>query len=66
MLLGKPVENMDLSSDAYHRFLEGLKPYNTRIMYYKELLRNAEALYGEFLNAHEDAASLSKLIEEIS
>ena len=66
MLLGKPVENLDLASSEYQRFLNSLKPLNARIMYYSELLRNAEVLYRDFLVAHEDAASLSNLIEEIS
>ncbi len=66
LLLGKPVAGMAIPSSAYTNFLESLKPYHCRIMYYKELLKNAESLYGEFLEAHEEASSLSRLIEEIS
>lgn len=65
-LVGKPISNLDITSNAYRAFVESIKPYHARIMYYKELLRNAEILYRDFLNAHEDAASLTKLIEEIS
>ena len=66
LLVGKPIGGMTLSSPEYTRFLESLKPYHCRIMYYKELLRNAETLYADFLKAHEKASSLSRLIEEIS
>lgn len=52
--------------DAHRVFVDSIKPYHARIMYYKELLRNAEILYRDFLDAHEDAASLTELIEEIS
>lgn len=65
-LVGKPISNLDMISDAYNAFIESIKPFHARIMYYKELLRNAEILYRDFLCAHEDAASLTKLIEEIS
>ena len=65
-LVGKTISNLDITSNAYRVFVESIKPYHARIMYYKELLRNAEILYRDFLNAHEDAASLTKLIEEIS
>lgn len=65
-LVGKPIGNLDMSSASYQAFVESIKPYHARIMYYKELLRNAEVLYRDFLNVHEEAASLTKLIEEIS
>lgn len=65
-LVGRPIGNLDMTSDAYRAFVESIKPFHARIMYYKELLRNAEILYQDFLYAHEDAASLTKLIEEIS
>lgn len=65
-LVGKTISNLDITSNAYHAFVDSIKPYHARIMYYKELLRNAEILYRDFLDAHEDAASLTKLIEEIS
>ena len=66
MLVGEPIGRMDRSSKPYYNFVESIKPYHARIMYYSELLHNAELLYGEFLNAHEGAASLLKVIEEIS
>lgn len=65
-LVGKTISNLDITFNAYRAFVESIKPYHARIMYYKELLRNAEILYRDFLDAHEDAASLTKLIEEIS
>lgn len=65
-LVGKTISNLDMTSDAYRAFVESIKPFHARIMYYKELLRNAEIQYRDFLYAHEDAASLTKLIEEIS
>lgn len=65
-LVGKTIGNLDITSGAYQKFIESIKPYHARIMYYKELLRNAEILYRDFLDIHEDAASLTKLIEEIS
>lgn len=65
-LVGKTISNLDITSNAYRAFVDSIKPYHARIMYYKELLRNAEILYRDFLDAHEDAASLTKLIEEIS
>lgn len=65
-LVGKTISNLDITSNAYRAFADSIKPYHARVMYYKELLRNAEILYRDFLNAHEDAASLTKLIEEIS
>lgn len=66
VLLGKPVNNLDLTSEVYSAFLESIKAYHCRVMYYTELLKNAEVLYADFLQAHENASSLSKLIEAIS
>lgn len=66
LLVGMPIGGLTIPSPEYTRFLESLKLYHCRIMYYKELLKNAETLYAEFLKAHEKASSLSRLIEEIS
>ncbi len=65
-LVGKPIGNLDITSEIYKAFIDSIKSFNARVMYYKELLRNAELLYQDFLTVHEDAASLTKLIAEIS
>lgn len=66
ILLGKPVENMDLSSRAYHQFVDSLKSYNCRIMYYSELLTNAERMYKDFLDKNQESSALGSLIERIN
>lgn len=66
VLLGKNVEGWDLSSNAYTTFKESIKPYKCRIMYYSELLANAESMYRDFLDKNQESAVLGNIIQRIS
>lgn len=65
VLLGKPVEGWDLTSSSYQRFIDSLSSYKCRIMYYSELLANAESMYKDFLEKNEESSVLGKLIQRI-
>lgn len=65
VLLGKTIANMDVSSESYKMFISSIKPYHCRIMYYNELLANAEIMYRDFLEKNKEASSLGELIKRI-
>lgn len=65
VLLGKPVEGWDLTSSSYQRFIDSLSAYKCRIMYYSELLANAENMYKDFLEKNEESSVLGALIQRI-
>lgn len=65
ILLGKPVEGWDLTSSSYQRFVDSLSSYKCRIMYYSELLANAESMYKDFLEKNEESSVLGNLIQRM-
>lgn len=65
VLLGKPLEGLELSGESYQKFLNSIKSYNCRIMYYSELLANAEIMYKDFLEKNRESSALGDLIQRI-
>ena len=51
--------------DVYQATKEALKAYQCRIMYYDELLRNAQNLYSDFLEQNKNLSTLSDIINEL-
>lgn len=65
VLLGQHLDGKDYNETVYNATKRSLKEYNCRIMYYSELLRNAEILYGDFLEKNKSLSTLSDLISEL-
>lgn len=66
VLLGKHLDGNDFNKDVYEATKRSLKEYNCRIMYYDELLRNAENLYSDFLEKNKGLSTLNDLISELN
>ncbi|MEI7024707.1 BbrUII/HgiDII family restriction enzyme [Paenibacillus sp. y28] len=58
VLLGKQLDGENVHSDTYEVTLKSFQLYNTRIMYYAELIANAEKMYSEFIEKNKEAAKL--------
>lgn len=65
VLLGQHLDGEDFNETVYEATKRSLKEYNCRIMYYDELLRNAETLYSDFLEKNKGLSTLSNLISEL-
>lgn len=65
VLLGQHLDGKDFNQTVYETTKRSLKVYNCRIMYYDELLRNAENLYSDFLEKNKGLSTLSDLISEL-
>ena len=65
VLLGELLDGKHHDKAVYESTKESLKAYNCRIMYYDELLRNAENLYRDFLDKNQHLSTLSDLISSI-
>lgn len=65
VLLGQHLDGKDFNQAVYEATKRSLKEYNCRIMYYDELLRNAENLYSDFLEKNKGLSTLSDLISEL-
>lgn len=65
VLLGQHLDGIDFNQAVYEATKRSLKEYNCRIMYYDELLRNAENLYSDFLEKNKGLSTLSDLINEL-
>ena len=65
VLLGQHLDGEDFNETVYEATKRSLKEYNCRIMYYDELLRNAENLYSDFLEKNKGLSTLSDLISEL-
>ena len=65
VLLGQHLDGKDFNKTVYEATKRSLKEYNCRIMYYDELLRNAENLYSDFLEKNKGLSTLSDLISEL-
>ncbi len=65
VLLGQHLDGKNYNELVYEATKRSLKEYNCRIMYYNELLRNAEALYSDFLEKNRSLSTLSDLISEL-
>lgn len=65
VLLGQRLDGKEFNETVYEATKRSLKEYNCRIMYYDELLRNAETLYSDFLEKNKGLSILSNLISEL-
>lgn len=65
VLLGQQLDGKDFNQTVYEATKHSLKVYKCRIMYYDELLRNAENLYSDFLEKNQNLSTLSDLIREL-
>lgn len=65
VLLGKPLDGDTYHSKMYEATIESLKPLNCRIIYYDELLRNAENLYSDFLEENQALSTVNNIISEL-
>jgi len=66
VLLGLHLDGKDYNETVYEATKRTFEPFNCRIMYYDELLRNAETLYSDFLEKNRDFNNkLSGLISEL-
>lgn len=65
VLLGQHLDGKDFNETVYEATKRSLKEYNCRIMYYDELLRNAENLYSDFLEKNRGLSTLNDLISEL-
>ena len=66
VLLGQHLDGKDFNETVYEATKRSLNEYNCRIMYYDELLRNAEILYSDFLEKNKGLSTLSNLINELN
>lgn len=65
VLLGEHLDGRNFNQREYEATKRSLKEYNCRIMYYDELLKNAENLYSDFLEKNKSLSTLSDLINEL-
>lgn len=63
-VLGKPVDNDDSSA---HRKLvsESIRPWNGRIVFYKELIENAFKAYSEYIEANKKSQPLIDIFNDL-
>lgn len=65
VLLGKRLDGEKVDHDIESKHLRQLAEVNTRILYYDQLLANAETLYADFIAKNSSLASLETLINSI-
>lgn len=63
-VVGKPIDNNDNISNR-QKVSEMLKPLNTRIVYYKELIENAYKSYNEYIVANKKSQPLIDMFAEL-
>ncbi len=65
VLLGNHLDGKNYDGEVYQATKDALKAYHCRIMYYDELLRNAQNLYSDFLEQNKNLSTLSDIINEL-
>jgi len=58
VLLGRPPDNLDITGAIYRSFTDSFASLKTRIMYYSELISNAERMYSDFIEKNREADRL--------
>lgn len=66
VLLGKHLDGNGYDESIYKKDKESFKQFNCRIMYYDELLRNAQNLYSDFLEKNNRLSVLSAIVSELN
>ncbi|WP_138268349.1 BbrUII/HgiDII family restriction enzyme [Anaerofustis stercorihominis] len=64
VVLGKLVE--DLSQTELEKFYNSIASYNTRVVYYDNLIENANKAYKDYIEANKKVAPLIDMFDEIS
>lgn len=65
VLLGKRIDGKEYNENVFQRTRQALEAYQCRIMYYDELLRNAQNLYSDFLERNKNLSTLNDIINEL-
>lgn len=65
VLLGRHLDGEKFDEEVYQATKNALKAYHCRIMYYDELLKNAQNLYSDFLEQNKNLSTLSDIINEL-
>ena len=65
VLLGKRLDGENADHDIEEKHLRQLAEINTRILYYDQLLANAETLYADFIAKNQELSALETLINSI-
>lgn len=65
VLLGTKLDGKNYNENSYKATKKALEAYKCRIMYYDELLRNAQNLYSDFLDKNNNLSTLSDIINEL-
>ncbi|WP_419093920.1 ATP-binding protein [[Clostridium] scindens] len=65
VLLGRHLDGEKYDEEVYQATKNALKAYHCRIMYYDELLKNAQNLYSDFLEQNKNLSTLSDIINEL-
>jgi len=60
VLLGRTISNLDKTSVNYRTVIKTYEPFKARIMYYDELIINAEKMYGDFIEKNIEADNIFK------
>lgn len=63
-VLGKPVDNRRDSSYR-EKVNNTLSSWNARVVYYGELIENAQKAYQEYLNAHKNTQPLFEIMNQL-
>ncbi len=65
LLLGNPPSNIKINTEDYDKFITQIEASHTRVIYYNELINNAEKMYSEFLEKEKKANSfLEKFLKK--
>lgn len=65
VLLGCHLDGEKYNENVYQATKVALSAYQCRVMYYDELLKNAQNLYSDFLEQNKNLSTLSDLINEL-
>jgi hypothetical protein len=58
VLIGKPLDEKDVHKDTYDQTIKMFNNFDTRIMFYEELISNAERMYSDFIKKNKLASRL--------
>ena len=65
VLLGKRLDGANFNQTVYDKRMKMIACMNARILMYDELLKNAEALYSDYLDKHQEAEKLLDVLNEL-
>jgi len=63
-IVGGPLKEWT-DSEETKRGIDTLKNYNARVVYYRQLITDAQIMYQSFLEKHKEAGRISRLIQDI-